>query len=97
MATGLTKTALTRHLAEKLELTNKQVAASSICWRRPRSRKRRRTVSSSSRHRPAREGRAQGAHRPQPPDWRGHQDQGQDSCEVPSGQGRQGRHRSRKK
>ena len=27
MATGLTKTALTRHLAEKLELTNKQSAA----------------------------------------------------------------------
>ena len=27
MATGLTKTALIRHLAEKLELTNKQVAA----------------------------------------------------------------------
>jgi DNA-binding protein HU-beta len=27
MATGLTKTALTRHLAEKLELTNKQAAA----------------------------------------------------------------------
>jgi DNA-binding protein HU-beta len=27
MASGLTKTALTRHLAEKLELTNKQVAA----------------------------------------------------------------------
>ena len=27
MATGMTKTALTRHLAEKLELTNKQVAA----------------------------------------------------------------------
>ena len=27
MATGLTKTALTRQLAEKLELTNKQVAA----------------------------------------------------------------------
>ena len=27
MATGLTKTALTRHLAEKMELTNKQVAA----------------------------------------------------------------------
>ena len=25
MASGLTKTALTRHLAEKLELTNKQV------------------------------------------------------------------------
>src|ERR1035437_6625513 len=27
MATGLTKTALTRHLAEKMELTNKQSAA----------------------------------------------------------------------
>ena len=27
MATGMTKTALIRHLAEKLELTNKQVAA----------------------------------------------------------------------
>ncbi|MGA7245287.1 MAG: HU family DNA-binding protein, partial [Terracidiphilus sp.] len=27
MATGLTKTGLTRHLAEKLELTNKQAAA----------------------------------------------------------------------
>jgi DNA-binding protein HU-beta len=27
MATGMTKTALTRHLAEKLEMTNKQVAA----------------------------------------------------------------------
>jgi DNA-binding protein HU-beta len=27
MATGLTKTALTRHLAEKLEMTNKQSAA----------------------------------------------------------------------
>ena len=27
MATGLTKTALTRHMAEKLELTNKQSAA----------------------------------------------------------------------
>ena len=27
MATGLTKTALIRHLAEKLELTNKQSAA----------------------------------------------------------------------
>ncbi len=27
MATGLTKTALTRQLAEKLELTNKQAAA----------------------------------------------------------------------
>jgi DNA-binding protein HU-beta len=27
MATGLTKTALTRHLAEKLEITNKQSAA----------------------------------------------------------------------
>ncbi|HUK52273.1 MAG TPA: HU family DNA-binding protein [Candidatus Binatia bacterium] len=27
MATGLTKTALTRHLAEKLELTNKQSGA----------------------------------------------------------------------
>ena len=27
MATGLTKTGLTRHLAEKLELTNKQSAA----------------------------------------------------------------------
>jgi DNA-binding protein HU-beta len=27
MATGLTKTALTRHLAEKLQVTNKQAAA----------------------------------------------------------------------
>jgi len=27
MATGLTKTALIRHVAEKLELTNKQVGA----------------------------------------------------------------------
>ena len=27
MATGMTKTALTRHMAEKLELTNKQSAA----------------------------------------------------------------------
>ena len=27
MATGMTKTALTRHMAEKLELTNKQAAA----------------------------------------------------------------------
>jgi DNA-binding protein HU-beta len=27
MATGMTKTALTRHMAEKLEMTNKQVAA----------------------------------------------------------------------
>jgi len=48
MATGLTKTALTRQLAEKLELTNKQVAPSWICWLRPRLRKRRRTASSSS-------------------------------------------------
>ena len=27
MATGMTKTALTRHMAEKLEMTNKQAAA----------------------------------------------------------------------
>ena len=36
MAKGMTKTALVRHMAEKLEITNKQAAASTwSCWLRP--------------------------------------------------------------
>jgi hypothetical protein len=35
MAKGMTKTALVRHLAEKLELTNKQTLRFWNCWLRP--------------------------------------------------------------
>src|ERR1035437_6847109 len=42
MATGLTKTALTRLMAEKNQLTNKQAAAFLDFWGRPPSRKTRR-------------------------------------------------------
>ena len=44
MATGMTKTGLTRHMAEKLELTNKQSAAFLDLWLRQPSRKPRRTA-----------------------------------------------------
>jgi len=94
MATGMTKTALIRHMAEKLQITNKQPPPAWSCWRRPLSRRPRRMASCNPRHRPPGKGRAQGPHGPQPADRPGHQDQGQDRGQIPRGQVRQGRDRA---
>ncbi len=95
MATGLTKTALTRQLAEKLELTNKQSAAFLDLLAETAIKETKKNgvfvIPGIGRlvkaERKARIGR-------NPQTGAGHQDQGQDRGEVPRGQGRQGRHRS---
>jgi nucleoid DNA-binding protein len=92
MATGLTKTALTRHLAEKLELTNKQSAAFLDLLAETAIKETKKNgvfvIPGIGRLVKA------GAHRSQPADRRGHQDQGQDSGQVPRGQGCEGRYRT---
>ncbi len=95
MATGLTKTALTRHTGREAR-TDQQAIRSlprPAGGDRHQGNQEERRIR-DPRHRPPGEGRAQGPHGPQPADRRGHQDQGQDRCEVPRGQGRQGRDRA---
>ena len=95
MATGLTKTALTRQMAEKLELTNKQSAAFLDLLAETAIKETKKNgvfiIPGIGRlvkaERKARIGR-------NPQTGAAHQDQGQDRCEVPRGQGRQGRHRA---
>ncbi len=94
MATGLTKTALTR-LPGREAGTDQQASRSlpgPAGGDRHQGNQEERRLR-NPRHRPPGEGRAQGPHRPQPADRRGHQDQGQDRGQVPRGQGRQGRDR----
>ena len=94
MATGMTKTQLVRHLAEKHELSNKQVAAFLDYMAEVAIKETKKNgVFVVPGHRPLGEVEPQGAHRPQPPDGRSHQDRCQDRGEVPRGQGRQRRHR----
>ena len=67
MAATMTKTALVRQLAEKLELTNKQVGGVSGSTGRHRDQGNKEEWRvCHSRARPAGEGGAQGAHGPQP-------------------------------
>jgi DNA-binding protein HU-beta len=95
MATGLTKTALIRHLAEKLEITNKQSAAGLDLLAETAIKETKKNgvfvIPGIGRlvkaERKARMGR-------NPQTGAGHQDQGQDRGQVPRGQGRQGRHRA---
>ena len=75
MAAGMTKTQLVRHIAEKHELSNKQVAALMESSRRSRDQRdqEERRIRSAGLGPPGEIG-PQGAHRPQPADRRSHQD-----------------------
>ena len=80
MASGMTKTALVRTMAEKLELTNKQSAAFlDLLAETAVKETKKNGVFVIPGSRPVSQGRAEGSHGPQSADWRNDQDQSQDS------------------
>ncbi len=81
MATGLTKTALVRHMAEKLALTNKQSAAflDLLAETAVKETKKNGVFVIPGLGRFVKAER-KGSHRPQPANGRSHQDQSEDGC-----------------
>ena len=90
MATGMTKTQLVRHMAEKNEMNNKQAAAflDALAEVAIKETKKNGVFIVPGLGRLVKSNRK--AHGPQSADRRSHQDSCEDRREVPRGQGREG-------